>query len=61
MAVSPLQPLKNLNASYNRILAGEGLSFELSRVILIFHDNDLANWILRNMDFAKLRNLDFAK
>ena len=20
-----------------------------------------ANWILRNMDFAKLRNLDFAK
>ena len=34
MAVSALQRLKNLNASHNGVLAGEGLSFELSRVIL---------------------------
>ena len=34
MAVSALQPLKNLNVSHNRVLAREGLSFELSRVIL---------------------------
>ena len=34
MAVSALQPLKNLNASHKGVLAGEGLSFELSRVIL---------------------------
>ena len=34
---------KNLNASHNGVLAGEGLSFELllhSRLI-IFHDDDL--------------------
>ena len=34
MAVSALQPLKNLNASYNRVFVGERLSFEVSRVIL---------------------------
>ena len=34
MAVSALQPLKDLNASNNRVFAGEGLSFELFRVIL---------------------------
>ena len=34
MAVSALQPLRNLNASHSGVLAGEGLSFELSRVIL---------------------------
>ena len=34
MSVSALQPLKNLYASHNRALAREGLSFELSRVIL---------------------------
>ena len=34
MAVSALQHLKNLNASRNGAFAGEGLSFELSRVIL---------------------------
>ena len=34
MAVFALQPLKNLNASHNGVLAREGLSFELSRVIL---------------------------
>ena len=34
MAVSALQPLKNLNASHNGVLGREGLRFELSRVIL---------------------------
>ena len=34
MAVFALQPLKNLNASHNGVFAGEGLSFELSRIIL---------------------------
>ena len=34
MAVSALQPLKDLNASHNGVFAREGLSFELSRVIL---------------------------
>ena len=34
MAVSALQPLKNLNASHNRVVAREELSFELSCVIL---------------------------
>ena len=34
MAVSALQPLKNLNASHNGVLSREGLSFGLSRVIL---------------------------
>ena len=32
MAVLALQPLKNFNASHNRVLTGEGLSFELSQV-----------------------------
>ena len=45
MAVSALLPLKHRNASHNGVFAGEGLSFELSRVILqvdyIFHDDDL--------------------
>ena len=34
MAISAPQPLKNLNASHDGVLAGEGLNFELSRVIL---------------------------
>ena len=34
MAVSAIQPLENLNASHNRVLAREGLSFELSQVTL---------------------------
>ena len=34
MAVSAIQPLKSLNASHNRVLAREGLSFELSCVTL---------------------------
>ena len=34
MAVFGLQPLKNLNATHNGVVAGEGLSFELSRVTL---------------------------
>ena len=34
MAIFALQGLKNLNASHNGVLAGEGLSFELFRVIL---------------------------
>ena len=29
MAISALQPLKNLNASHNGVLAGEGLRFKL--------------------------------
>ena len=32
MAISALQPLKNLNASHNGVFAREGLSFELSRI-----------------------------
>ena len=47
MAVSALEPLKNLNASHNRVLAREGLSFELSRVILsrlIIFDDDHLNY-----------------
>ena len=34
MAIFTLQVLKNLNASHNGVLAKEGLSFELSRIIL---------------------------
>ena len=34
MAVSALQPLKNLNASHKGALAGKWLSFELSHVTL---------------------------
>ena len=34
MAGFALQPLKNLNASHKGVLVREGLSFELSRVIL---------------------------
>ena len=34
MAVSALQPLKNMNVSHNRVLAREELSFELSRITL---------------------------
>ena len=34
MAASALQPLKNLNAWYNGVLAWEGLSFEFSRATL---------------------------
>ena len=34
MAVSALQTLNNLNASHNGVFAREGLSFELSRIIL---------------------------
>ena len=49
MAVSALQPLKNLNASHNRFLAKEGLIFELSRVIytprLIIFDDDHLNYL----------------
>ena len=48
-AVSALQPLNNLNASHNRFLAREGLSFELSRVIytprLIIFDDDHLNYL----------------
>ena len=33
MAIFVLQAIKNLNASHNGVLAREGLSFELSRVI----------------------------
>ena len=33
MADFALQPLKNLNASHNRVLARERLSFELSRIL----------------------------
>ena len=44
MAIFALQALKNLNASQNGVLAREGLSFELSRVVpklIIFHDDHL--------------------
>ena len=44
MAIFALQALKNLNASYNGVLAREKLSFELSRVkprLVIFHDDHL--------------------
>ena len=34
MAVSVLYPLKNINASHNGVLTGEGLSFGLSRITL---------------------------
>ena len=34
MAVSALQPLKNLNASRNEVLTREGLSFELYQFTL---------------------------
>ena len=34
MAVFALQPLKIFNASHNKIVTGEGLIFELSRVTL---------------------------
>ena len=34
MTIFTLQPLKNFNASHNRVLTGEGLSFEFSRVTL---------------------------
>ena len=34
MAIFALQSPKNLNASHNGVLAREGLSFELSRVML---------------------------
>ena len=34
MAIFALQPLKNLNASHNGVFAREGLSIELSRVML---------------------------
>ena len=34
MAIFALQALENLNASHSRVRAREGLSFELSRVIL---------------------------
>ena len=34
MAFSALQPLKNLNASHNGVLAREGLRFELSQITL---------------------------
>ena len=33
MAIFALQALKNLNVSQNGVLAKEGLSFELSRVL----------------------------
>ena len=36
MAVFALQPLKNFDASHNGVLTGEGLSFELSRLILFY-------------------------
>ena len=49
MAVSALQPPENLNASHNRFLAREGLSFELSGVIytprLIIFDDDHLNYL----------------
>ena len=32
MAVSALQPLKNLNVSHNGVFAREGLSFELDHI-----------------------------
>ena len=35
MAIFALQVLKNLNASHNGVLAREGLSFELSRAMLL--------------------------
>ena len=35
MAVFALQPLKNLNESYDRVLAREVLSLELSRVLIL--------------------------
>ena len=35
MVVFALQPLKNLNESHNRVLAREGLSSELSRVLIL--------------------------
>ena len=44
MAVSALQPLKNLNASHNGVLAKEGyaLSFRaLHSRLITFHDDDL--------------------
>ena len=34
MAVFALQPLKNFNASHNRVLTGEGSSIEFSQVTL---------------------------
>ena len=46
MVIFALQTLQNLNASHNGVLAREGLSFELSRVVLkvdytVFHDDHL--------------------
>ena len=35
MAFFALQPLKNLNDSHDRIIAREGLSLELSRVLIL--------------------------
>ena len=37
MAIFALQALKNVNAPHNGVLGREGLSFELSRVILEVH------------------------
>ena len=34
-AVFAPQPLENLNASHNKVLTREGLSFELSRVFIL--------------------------
>ena len=44
MTVSAFQPLKNVNASHNGVLAGEGLSLSflaLHSRLIIFHDDDL--------------------
>ena len=46
MAMFAFQPLKNLNASHNAVLAREGLSFDLSFLVLYsrlirFHDDHL--------------------
>ena len=35
MAVFAIQSLKSLNESHNRVLAREGLSLELSRVLIL--------------------------
>ena len=47
MAVSELQPPKNLNASYKGVLAGEGLSFGFltlhSRLIIFDDDLNYSN------------------
>ena len=45
--------------TYNRFQTKRNFSDQM--VTTTQDSPEKANWILRNMDFAKLRNLDFAK